>query len=114
MRLTTTNSPLVDALLGISLLEGRENARRFLEGLSTDELQYIAAYLGAKILDPNPDVSPLNRAELSREIERYEVSRCSARDRADQAHKMILLLEFLSLGRSLRPDQAWSNGGGIA
>ena len=114
MRLTTTNIPLVDALLGISLMDRRENTRRFLEGLSTDELQYIAAFLGAKILDPNPDVSPLNRDELSREIERYEVSQAGSLDGADQVHKMILLLEFLSLGRSLRPDQAWSNGVGRA
>lgn len=114
MRLTTKNSPLVDALLGISLLGRRETTRRFLEGLSTDELQYIAAFLGAKILDPNPDVSPLNRAALASEIERYEVSQRGARNEADAAHKMILLLEFLSIGKSLRADQAWSNGVGIA
>ena len=74
----------------------RSDARRFLEGLSRDELAYIAEFMGASILDP------ANRAAYSREalaqiVEHFHLARKMAdRPATDQDHKMILLLEFLS------------------
>jgi hypothetical protein len=46
-------SALVTALLACSDSSLRVKARRFLQGLSSDELQFIAEYLGACILESN-------------------------------------------------------------
>ena len=105
----------------------RETTRCFLEGLSTDELQYIAAFLGACVLDPalgDPDASRDCMAKL---ITQYEWNRrpyrmpCVKASSAaqldtdtDVAHKMILLLEYLSLNRTLREPAAWSVESGTA
>ena len=77
----------------------RWRTRRFLTGLSSDELQFIAAHLGLGILDPSgshprpwiappPPVVPDGCANAA----------TAARWSHDREHKMILLLEFL--GRS--------------
>jgi hypothetical protein len=108
-------------------LSRRENARCFLEGLSTDELQYIAAFLGACVLEPmvgDPDAS---RDCLARLITQYEWNRRpyrmsrlsnspdSQRDTdTDVAHKMILLLEYLSMNRTLGEPAAWAVESGTA
>ena len=75
---------LVAALLACAnSLPSRWRTRRFLAGLSSDELQFIAASLGCRILGS---------------------SGCGLRPRStspqsqDREHKMILLKEFL--GRS--------------
>jgi hypothetical protein len=68
-------------------------AQRFLEGLSSDELQYIAEFVGASCLDP--DLKPGGTRDLAaRCIERFQQmsTPCSC-----SSHKMILLLEFLSI-----------------
>jgi hypothetical protein len=73
--------------------------RRFLTGLSSDELQFIAAHLGFRILDPlgtrprpwtvpPPRTVPDGCADAPTPAHRSH----------DLEHKMILLLEFL--GRS--------------
>jgi hypothetical protein len=74
----------------------KAKARRFLRGLSSDELQFIAEFLGARILEA-PESSARDRADLARQIGRFQQARtCAAQARlADQEHKMILLLEFL-------------------
>jgi hypothetical protein len=70
-------------------------ARRFLRGLSADELQFIAEYFGACILD-EPLASASNRAELAARIAAFQQARCSCGTPvADMDHKMILLLEYL-------------------
>jgi len=80
--------------------------RRFLQGLATDELQYIAEFLGSCILESG-DRCRCNRTQLAEAITQFARSRHNAPDPAtcrcaagslqdqDQEHKMILLLEYL-------------------
>jgi hypothetical protein len=80
-----------------SSAEGRfqEKARKFLQGLSTDELQYIAEFLGACVLE-SLGRSAHSRRELADGIAQFEQVRRASADRFDdQEHKMILLLEYL-------------------
>jgi hypothetical protein len=77
--------------------------RRFLQGLATDELQYIAEFLGACILESGGRCRG-SRTQLAEAIKQFErcrhgatsanESRCKG-SRQDQEHKMILLLEYL-------------------
>ena len=89
-------SNLVVAL--VSCVDGsfRNKARRFLAGLSGDELQFIAEYLGACILDAS-DEDLCSRAELAGRITRFQQAGVTyARGRSeDREHKMIVLLEYL-------------------
>ena len=89
-------STLVVALVSCVDGEFRSKARRFLAGLSSDELQFIAEYLGACILDSS-DEYWRSRAELARSIARFQQARATqARVRSeDLEHKMILLVEYL-------------------
>jgi hypothetical protein len=124
--LATEKGELVEALCGITHLHRRRSTRLFLEGLSTDELQYIAAYLGARLLEPAPGLSAASRARLAAQIEAYESER---RQRggfggpkplgrefvaADIEHKMILLLEYLSLSCLDRGRKSWAVSAGSA
>jgi hypothetical protein len=88
---------LVAALVACADEPLRSRARRFLAGLSSDELQFIAEFLGSCILESQARRA-LNRAELAERIARFERGRADgARMRAtDQELKMILLLEYLS------------------
>jgi hypothetical protein len=76
----------------------RTKTRRFLAGLSRDELQFLAEYLGASILEYECQ-RPRSRAELAERVAEFEKARCPCRTapEADRNHKMILLLEFLRL-----------------
>ena len=90
---SSNRTALVQALSGIAIGSRRGAAQRFLEGLSSDELQYIAEFFGASCLDP--DLKPgETRALAARCVERFQQMSggCSG-----SSHKMILLLEFLSL-----------------
>ena len=79
----------------------KRDIKRFLLGLATDELQYLAEFLGSCILESGWRWHG-NRAQLAEAIKQFDRSRrepcrCSAgslRDQ-DQEHKMILLLEYL-------------------
>ena len=101
---------LVAALIACADQPLKSEARRFLDGLSADELQFIAGFLGSCMLEPQVR-SARNRAELAELIARFQQTRV---DRAqnlgpqnlgpqnlgwmrstDQEHKMILLLEYL-------------------
>ena len=73
-----------------------DRARRFLEGLSDDELRYIADFHGASLLDPNLRPAE-NREATALRIERFQ--RLNPGRGPQTSHKMILLLEFLSLTR---------------
>ena len=111
---------LVAALVACSDQPLKSEARRFLDGLSSDELQFIAEFLGSCMLE-SPVGCGRTRAELAERIARFQRPRA---DRAqnlgaenvgaesvgaqnagaqnagwmrstDQEHKMILLLEYL-------------------
>jgi hypothetical protein len=71
----------------------RARARRFVNGLSADELQFIAEYLGACILEAARNCEQ-SRAELAARIARFQQESAHSCC-ADADHKMILLLEFL-------------------
>jgi hypothetical protein len=93
----------------------RETARRFLEGLSTDELLYIAEYVGAQIIDADPAWADCDRNEAAHRIERYQATRgCCELAGGDIAHKMIVLLEFLTMSELQQHTMAWSVAGGSA
>ena len=89
-------SSLVAALVSCADGSYRSRARRFLAGLSCDELQFIAEYLGAGILD-SPGDCLRSRAEVASRITQFQQARVAkARMPAeDLEHKMILLLEYL-------------------
>jgi hypothetical protein len=78
---------LVAALIACSNTSLKTNARRFLQGLSSDELQFIAEYLGACILE---STEPCHG---SRAKTMGEFNYCP--QTPDQDHKMIMLLEYL-------------------
>ena len=88
-------SVLVAAL--VSCAEGRlqSKARRFLAGLSADELQFIAEFMGASILESDgpPVRAQPDLANLVEDFGRARSGRLAACD--DQDLKSILLLEFL-------------------
>ena len=89
-------SALVAAL--VSCAEGplQSKTRRFLMGLSSDELQFLAEFLGASILESGGH-RPCSRDQLALRIADFQKRRAPGAPRlsADQDHKMILLLEFL-------------------
>ena len=87
---------LVTALVSCASNSLRSSARRFLAGLSRDEMQFIAEFLGCCILE-SARRPACSRAQLSEAISDFQLARrgfcgwCSE----DQEHKMILLLEYL-------------------
>ena len=105
MHVRRERASLVTAISSMSTSGRREAARRFLEGLSTDELQYIAAYFGARLLEPGPNGCEQSRDEMAHQIEQYEGKRKTPRRSNgsqsppasyDVSHRMIVLLEYLS------------------
>lgn len=89
-------SALVTALVSCADSPHRSQARRFVQGLSADELQFIASFLGACVLDSSgrPCTS---RAQWAEQIAQYQQADalCQECGSPDHDHKMILLLEFL-------------------
>jgi hypothetical protein len=85
---------LVTALIACSDRSLKTTARRFLEGLSSDELQFIAEYLGSCILE-----SAECRSGAS-----YPGQTPYCGKTPDRDHKMILLLEYLR--RTTQPSAA--------
>lgn len=78
---------LVTALIACSDSSLRTKAQRFLQGLSSDELQFIAEYLGACILESEEP----RQGFLGHPITRFG----DCPETPDQEHKMILLVEYL-------------------
>lgn len=75
----------------------RSEARRFLHGLSADELQFIADFLGSSILEAQG--CPCPRTPLARQISEFLQCACQGHCRsADRNHKMLVLLEYLGRG----------------
>ena len=88
---------LVAALVACAHVSYKPKARRFLAGLSNDELQFIAASLGACMLEPSAGCR-CSRAQLAERIAFFQQSGRVASQPvryADEQHKMILLLEYL-------------------
>src|SRR5262249_44547219 len=83
---------LVTALLACAENSLRTNVRRFLLGLSCDELQFLAEFVGAFILESDEGLFR-SRRQLVDKITRLQQPGGSPEDRD---HKMILLFEFLS------------------
>jgi hypothetical protein len=115
---TAKKSSLVCALIACLENSQKRPTRRFLQGLATDELQYIAEFLGACILESGGRCRG-SRTELAEAIKQFERSRHGASSDAvargrdpiqDQEHKMILLLEYLC--RSGVPQHTMSVGAG--
>ena len=83
----------------VSCAEGplQSKTRRFLMGLSCDELQFLAEFLGASIIASDGRCR-CSRAQLAERVAEFQMARVAAAPwhSADQDHKMILLLEFLN------------------
>lgn len=97
---------LVAALSDWSSISRRAKTHRFLCGLSADELQFIAEFLGSCILarDVCPEAAWTeagrcsgSRARLAESIATFPQfrTRRSGEGTPDRDHKMILLLEYL-------------------
>ncbi len=84
---------LVAALVACADRPMQFRARRFLLGLSSDELQFIAEYFGACIL-ASGDGSACGNTELTGRIIPFQ-SHGAARIAADRELKLILLREYL-------------------
>ncbi len=78
-------STLMSALAARAERSARAQTRRFLRGLSADELQFIAAFLGSCILESAPVAEGLARFQRERQGCRSE----------DRELKMIVLQEYL-------------------
>ena len=104
-------SALVAALVSCADIRLRSRARRFLHGLSSDELQYIAEFLGSCILE-SAQRCGCSRAQIAARIAEFQQVRPDHTSPADQDHKMILLLEFLC--RSNREQHSFPMGAGQA
>ena len=106
MYLVREQSNLVNAISSLSTAGREQAARRFLEGLSTDELRYIAAYLGTRVVDPGLPPPSQDRSQIVQSIERYEDSKNGPEPKpvgSDSrccggmaGHQMMVLLEYLS------------------
>jgi hypothetical protein len=89
-------SVLVAALSSCADNRLRPEARRFLGGLSADELQFIAEFLGASVLESQvADEVAGSRRELAERLAEFHRTRFGELPSRDQDHKTILLLEFL-------------------
>lgn len=111
-------SCLVCALIACLESSQKRQTKRFLQGLAVDELQYIAEFLGACILECGGRCRG-SRTQLAEAIKQFERNRHGTTAEAvsrgldllqDQEHKMILLLEYLC--RSGMTQQTMSVGAG--
>jgi hypothetical protein len=77
----------------------RAETRRFLLGLSSDELQFLADFLGASILESGSK-RPGSRISIALRVADFQRVRCPSCSAAsiDRDHKIILLREFLTRG----------------
>ncbi len=101
MPVASERASLVRALSAVAVTERRKKTRRFLEGLSTSELRYIASYLGACLLESALYSDQVSRRQIASDIAQYECRRCGSGCgfSGDVEHQMILLLEYLSACR---------------
>lgn len=86
---------LVVALTACAETPLQPKARRFLAGLSCDELQFIAGYFGGCILRINTGSEPSSRADCF-------CGEAAGLPAADLDHKLILVQEYLCYSRPVR------------
>jgi hypothetical protein len=92
----------------------RTATQQFLEGLSSDELRYIADFLGARLIEPEL-CRKGNRDLTARAIERYQkLCNCHKSTSPDVCHKMILLLEYLATSELTVSTKSFPAAGGRA
>ena len=84
-------SALMTALCDCAVGPSRVKVRRFLQGLSADELQFIAAFWGACVIESDGPVCH-DRTQLAHRINQLQSQSCPS---YDGDHKMILLMEYL-------------------
>jgi hypothetical protein len=109
-RRPAVRNALVAALVSSADRPLKPRARQFLLGLSFDELQFIAEFLGACILE-STEKGRCSRWELAERIAQFQGRlRCSPGCSEDQDHKMILLLEYLCRSGSPRISLAMRAG----
>jgi hypothetical protein len=90
-------SALVTALTACAGSRERQGVRDFLLGLSWDELEYIAEFVGSTILE-SAGLCPVNREQLAGRIAEFDhgrTARPAISPDSDRYHKMIVLMEFL-------------------
>lgn len=88
---------LISAISACAHERLQEKARTFLEGLSTDELQYIAGFLGSCALE--------SAAAAAGSMARLAQLPCApAGGLTDREHKVILLREYLRRCAPGEPD----------
>lgn len=80
---------LVTALAAQAGSRHRSRTLRFLDGLSGDELLYIAEFVGCCVLEESA-IRASGREEMAASVARFEQCRI-----APGGHKSILLLEYL-------------------
>jgi hypothetical protein len=97
---------LVAALLSLAEKSVKPDARSFLQGLSFDELEFIAGYFGGCILEST--ARPGLRPPVPRRIagQRLPAARSSELRVTDRDHKMIVLMEFLCRCGASTPTRA--------
>src|SRR5690349_6374838 len=91
-----TRSTLIRALSECAEYSVRARARRFLAGLSSDELEFLSEILGACILESSENMA---RAAAFVESRHCHTIRSKLR-RKDLEQKLILFREFLSLSNT--------------
>jgi hypothetical protein len=82
---------LIAALAACAESRVRTRARRFLLGLSADELQFLAEFVGSCILESSEDIA---RAAEKVEQREYRTAEPGPQ-RNDREYKLILLREYL-------------------
>lgn len=121
VRSRNDRASLINALCSLTAISRKRTTRDFLEGLSRDELGYIANYLGARVLDPR--LAPAkNRAVAAERIQRFQRASTSLGCEApwdsipalDSSHKMIILLEYLTLSELRTSPKAFATARGAA
>ena len=85
---------LVAALVACAEQPLKLDARRFLSGLSSDELEFIAEFLGSCILESDHPLSA-ERTEFAERIALLYYMRQHAHGAIDSDCKLILLREYL-------------------
>jgi hypothetical protein len=97
-------STLVSALAACCERSFRTPVRRFLLGLSSDELQFIAGFLGSCILESMGEIR-CSQSDFASRVASYQqaCAGCSGGKYEDQNHKMILVREYLCRS-GLRPE----------
>jgi len=86
---------LISAITACADERFHRKARWFLQGLSNDELQYIAEFLGACVLESSPN-EVCSRHQVADDIAYFDRSRPVPRGGLhDRDHRMIVLLEYL-------------------